>query len=1627
MASSRRVLLLATLQAVALASFDPKPFHHYAEKAEEKGTKRFSHAESHLLPGGTALTLSWSADADPDTIMGLDTEHAAGVRLADCKPNQLVLHLPASHVGSAKAWKHVTASQAIHNCAHLEDHPLYHRIEGMEFTKHPDTPKGGATVVLNTKELYSISEVLPNVDFKYAVTPIDSLHPDEQEAAKAYWAQQAELKSAKSKEHEEELEARRLQAAGLPAGGIESGVSNTDQAAAAVGKPSPFHFKWDDHALDTFKSGFKKSVGEVTVTNSFTTQNRNADQFTSWKPMTHANFGWNWNYHTNTTRNPQFKYTLPGMRGYVLLKNPYLKFLGGFNIKFQSRWDDKNPFATPPHVKLNATLEGNAYVNADLSLMADIYRDVTSDTGLTPNGGAGTPAPIPRRLDSKSPFGAFHIPLLNNFTKETHYFKSVHFFIANIPVVLQPGVSINLNAYHLGLFKGAVRLGINVHLLISATALYDSQSAEGMHMEFKAEALNVKMLPPTWMIYTKHLEFGALLTPTFWLRGGIGPIRDVTLEMQLKPYCNVSVTQEGEHAYGIQQQVMEKELVVMPFRAVNLQLGSEWSVGIEANGRRKMTSTELSMGVVEFNDYVEHFRFGVIDQRRLLREPIKVSLFKNGVQQMGKVVQIYCESVVEGECQPAPFNAEFYIDMKTVVVQLSLAWHADPVAYLMSKVRAMSFVFPQLALSREASGQYQQSKPESVFIKITRNGREYRAYQEPEVIHSHLVVIKTKKTQDLGLNWIDAWNMQYGTISGQKDVTALIDPSIELYYVKNGQEQLMAQTYLPNIDWSRALMSTSTQAKNQWLMGGSGVGRQGSSGFGGIDGALAGQEGANNANPAEVFQGAFFVGNIPIKIALASNQDQNTVFSTGHMGIDVHDPVRANRWLRPFRSEKFVQGSSHRLFWAIRNSLPGTAAQKFLITTWKVEPATGQFTATSMKMTVDGVCVPNDPEALRYQAYGKDCSYSQTMKVETGLVGATVVFELTFTDLVDETVHKMMSAPVTFVSVLPAATPAGNWGSWLRSKMSRKLTPQQSQDEWNGVPRKLSNEDGNVVEAPAESGKEMEFPMSELELQKDDEWKGHVNLAEEQKPRRLGEATAEARQLGAMYGYTPSNISFGAKMKELHPICTRKPLHYEIGAGVFFRAKVVNFHLTGGDQALGALTPIVSLIGMQHLDTHDIPLANTRLGKKLSKVFPKGLCTQGVCDGVLPGCPGQSAHTLVVPKVEFKLNRNFQWNDDTQKSAKTATAFAMALVPEMVRVTSLVITSMMHTTPKPGTQPASLNGADPNRFVGASNVIWVKDSPCRWQRPPDCANIFEYRGTDYQGCTIEDHDNRGWCSVGTPFAGNWRNCWLSCRNTQTGTHFTIKNLAKVNGKWGEKGTIAPSVPVAPVAVGATTLAPTVPLVTVKPTALDQSLVLGAHVKCTGTGDAALDGQTGTFIGFDGAIAKVNFGAAGLKMIPSVQCSRVNRRLATSPAKVEKKQTDPETDRFVVEIDPKALAYKVDEDLIQALIRRKAFRGMEDGREAELGEVQITHFRLHHGEDSRPGNDEGMIPVGPEEKFEWDSHTDYGDKDETPQATFPVASAVAGVAVLSIAGLLVAFYRGKQSQVLPYLSVSEPVE
>merc|ERR1719253_589025 len=91
---------------------------------------------------------------------------------------------------------------------------------------------------------------------------------------------------------------------------------------------------------------------------------------------------------------------------------------------------------------------------------------------------------------------------------------------------------------------------------------------------------------------------------------------------------------------------------------------------------------------------------------------------------------------------------------------------------------------------------------------------------------------------------------------------------------------------------------------------------------------------------------------------------------------------------------------------------------------------------------------------------------------------------------------------------------------------------------------------------------------------------------------------------------TNENIDFDAKMSEMHQDCTRQPLQYSVGLGLYFRAKVHNLQLPGfGDG-----------ISLPNWDSGLMPIESTEFGKKLSSVLPKSLCDGGMCDGTLPGC-----------------------------------------------------------------------------------------------------------------------------------------------------------------------------------------------------------------------------------------------------------------------------------------------------------------------------------------------------------------------------------------------------------------------
>jgi len=766
-------------------------------------------------------------------------------------------------------------------------------------------------------------------------------------------------------------------------------------------------------------------------------------------------------------------------------------------------------------------------------------------------------------------------------------------------------------------------------------------------------------------------------------------------------------------------------------------------------------------------------------------------------------------------------------------------------------------------------------------------------------------------------------------------------------------------TFLPQINWETVLLGG---AKAPTIHRGNGIrGTQrsgiGEAGESWVDHAFGGHSGGNtqqdsqtdsNENPREVWRGGYFEGNVPLTIALADHAGR--MWASGHMGLDVHNPNLANRWLRPHRSEKFLQGSTHTLYWSTRGANAGTP-QSFHFSAFKVDHVTGLYTPTTLTSDLPNqVCsdghapppvtpdpanpcqtFPNpaspgipDTSAERFMDYGRECVYSQKLEVDAGLVGVTVVFQLVFNDHQDGTKHKMMSAPVQFVAQIDQQINAA-------ATASRRM----AECEWqNGaihdvapVTRRLKEEDGNMVDAPEDSKDGLEIPLESLPVVSDDseDQAGHQN-AENRNLKMRDEL--EAFNSG-QYGYSPSNVNFGERMNELHPICTREPLHYSIGAGIFFRAKVHNFRMPN-DVPMGALGALANLAQFADMDTMDIALAKTALGQKLSALFPKGLCTEGVCDGTLPGCPGQMVHPIQIPKVEFKLDRALNWTNVTTANAKESTAYAMALLPEFIRVTSIIAGSIINHFHSTTHMPSSGNS-----YYHGGNIVYVNGQKCRWTKVVDCVAQFNYRGTEYDGCTLVDHKNRGWCSVDSKFRGNWRDCELTCQD-QTGAPYKIHNVSNVD-------------------------------------------------------------------------------------LSSNTPQGVGRKLEEENSHVH------ESDRFVVEFDPKAVQYKVDEALIHTLVQRNAFRGID-----EQDKASIVGFRLHHG-DANPteDNDAKWIAVGPERKFEVGEDTsnmgafemDFNIKAMKPSpVSMALPTLLAGLAVLGVAALVAGFYRSKKSQVRPYVSV-----
>lgn len=1035
----RRVLAVsfsAVAIPIAQASWLPLSLHRFRDGTgadEADGRGHFRHTEEHRLDGGGSLSLAWHVETDPRELLSVDAEHLSGLRILECRsiptgggrdssfPSaQLRLLLPREHLEASRRWKHIVASRALHGCPHLGGEHMYTRLRERQATvAHLE----GVVATFLVDELPSASHVLPRSSFYFSYAPAEaadvslSKHP----RPKAGWNTVQRRAAA------------RARAAGAGAGaGAAAPVSGRRLGEAAEpGKP----FGGDSDMFD-------------------------------FVPREVGNFGWNWDYEANSTKDEQFSLQSTGFEGYAKFEKPAVRAHAKFTLNFSSH---EVGFGIAPEEHIVATLDGHGFISGDFTgiLKAD---DAYSDDLMR----------------------QFRVPLLNGM-EETTYLTPLEFYLGSVPVKVSPGIRMNINAYHIGRFKGSMRIGLETHLKFNVTL--DFHSTTGLKSRVNTDLVDVKLDPPTWLVYTRHFEMGAMLEPEFWLRGSMGDVKDMKMDLDARPYFNVSIAQKGmatsEHSL-----TDLKYLAIFPFRVHGLPIGEEFSLQLKSNGKVVNTSNQLSFGVIEFSDDVEKFDFGFISEDEFLSNAVEVSILRHGV--VLAHTEFYCQALVDGECSPTPTQA--ILKLKDggfdhdVVVQMSILWQDQPLTVLTEKTRSLSVNLPDIHVLPDMALKYklqqpahektskrddkdkhvgsQHHKAPTVEFQILRNGR---AYSTPLVINNtdpkHLTLHSSVDYQ-LGNCFLDSWMSH-----GPHDLAQGITPRLELLV----DGQVVASTLMPPIAWNHGNVF---KKKTHWRM----FEDKTAPGLGDLHGV------------------------IPLDFALREPAGTGHVVGTGQLHFTVEDPSQAAFWIWPSQAERLTEIRQRQLIWTV----PVPRDQKVDWTLW------------AMKVNKKGEFAP----LVMLEEFSASCDELQDIvgeehKDELSDADATLQHVCAFrSSLKDRIAEHLIGHRIVFMV------------QWTRGgRMNEMLSqPIDFDVDEEKITKKAKHEHRNHEKHGSSDHDHSEHAERRLNL--------------------LSPGTIRSNLVGRGFGLETSDIDFAKKMKELNPTCDQRPLEYSIGFGVFTRERV---------------------------------------------------------------------------------------------------------------------------------------------------------------------------------------------------------------------------------------------------------------------------------------------------------------------------------------------------------------------------------------------------------------------------------------------------------------------------------------
>jgi len=856
------------------------------------------------------------------------------VRLTRCSPSALELEIPESHVRHAARGKLVVGSRFVHGCAHLPQSPLYHRVLAVRRREPwPSTGRPMHRVELATEALPSFAHAVRFLSFHFGYMP-----PEARDVVKY-----PEMRTDFGTNREYLQRKRRLMTSPFKLlGGLK-----------ALKKLK---------GMDTDDGGFVhggKSGGSISTQNGIL----------NFKPKQVSNFGWNWNFFMNTTEEPNFFKTLPGAKGFIKVRKPYIKVHAGIYLNFTSEFGG---MLKAPKVNWQFGLRGHGYVQAR----------VLANLNTTASAGVNI-------------LKAFNLSMLQQLARP-QWFEKIEFATGKMPISFEPGFQFKAKAYHEGTFHGAVAFGVKTHGIVSPMLSFDS--LKGFDVHCNGTLLDTEVIPPMWMIFTKRFELGIMLMPSLLMRGDFAGLEKATLAIEMRPYMNLTVTRSGETSSV--SAATEKALTVYPIRVMGLaesQSQRKYKVKIEALGQDLETSPEMNWGQVQFHGRVSAFNAGEVSQNSVTEEPIQVSLIEVDdsttvpTERLLGSGAVQCTSMLNGACHPSPPIVNVKQGTAEIAaVELAVIWQDSPEPWFASKIRGVSISFPEVVLRQDAladsfpaavaaAAQSNQSQPLS--MHLVQGGQSYTVPISGDATSSTQDTLHGEAAIEFGPAFIETWLPCDFSVSAKCE-----SPRLELYY---GQTQV-AVANLPQIEWT-----------SETAMQGTG------------ESSFMGSSSSSNAM------------NVPSTVAMYSPDSQTTSIAVATMNAKVMPPASSSLFFQPSPGSQMPLNSLQPFVWTV-SGLDREQAYSFTVNMLRlttVAPTAMPHYANYRKIgTAVLVPIPGQKQKLAemkcssmavagMSAAEAPCSFTYNLTVGSGFnVGDLVVTSVEWSE--DGLLHEMFSPPV---------------------------------------------------------------------------------------------------------------------------------------------------------------------------------------------------------------------------------------------------------------------------------------------------------------------------------------------------------------------------------------------------------------------------------------------------------------------------------------------------------------------------------------------------------------------------------------------------------------------------------------